>query len=36
VRLCVDGLYYCPACRDACDTSMANPDAPAAGRSAGS
>jgi hypothetical protein len=25
VRLCMDGLYYCPACREACDTNVANP-----------
>jgi hypothetical protein len=24
VRLCVDGLYYCPECREACDVSLAN------------
>jgi hypothetical protein len=24
VRLCTDGLYYCPECREACDVSMAN------------
>jgi hypothetical protein len=23
VRLCMDGLYYCPACREACDVSVA-------------
>lgn len=33
VRLCVDGLYYCPACRDACDVNVASPsDAPSATR----
>ena len=33
VRLCRDGLYYCPACRDACDAGVANPaDAPATNR----
>jgi hypothetical protein len=25
VRLCVDGLYYCPACAEGCDASIANP-----------
>jgi hypothetical protein len=24
VRLCTDGLYYCPECREACDVSVAN------------
>ena len=24
VRLCSDGLYYCPECREACDVSLAN------------
>jgi hypothetical protein len=24
VRLCMDGLYYCPDCRDACDVSLAD------------
>ena len=24
VRLCVDGLYYCPDCREACDVSLAD------------
>ena len=24
VRLCADGLYYCPDCRDACDVPLAN------------
>jgi hypothetical protein len=24
VRLCVDGLYYCPECREACDVALAN------------
>jgi hypothetical protein len=24
VRLCSDGLYYCPECREACDVSVAN------------
>jgi len=23
VRLCADGLYYCPACRDACEVKLA-------------
>jgi hypothetical protein len=23
-RLCVDGLYYCPECREACDVALAN------------
>jgi hypothetical protein len=23
IRLCADGLYYCPACREACDVSIA-------------
>jgi len=23
VRLCSDGLYYCPECREACDVSLA-------------
>jgi len=23
-RLCVDGLYYCPDCREACDVALAN------------
>ena len=31
VRLCLDGFYYCPACRDACDAGVANP-ADASGR----
>src|ERR1700687_1174775 len=22
VRLCMDGLYYCPDCREACDVSL--------------
>jgi len=26
VRLCVDGLYYCPDCREACDIHLADPD----------
>jgi hypothetical protein len=24
VRLCMDGLYYCPDCREACDMSLAS------------
>jgi hypothetical protein len=24
VKLCVDGLYYCPDCREACDVSLAD------------
>ena len=24
VRLCMDGLYYCPDCREACDMSIAS------------
>jgi hypothetical protein len=24
VRLCADGLYYCPDCREACDVSLAS------------
>ena len=23
VHLCVDGLYYCPDCREACDVALA-------------
>jgi len=26
VRLAVDGLYYCPDCREACDVALANTD----------
>ncbi len=26
VRLCVDGLYYCPDCREACDVRVADTD----------
>ncbi len=26
VRLCVDGLYYCPDCREACDVHLAEAD----------
>ena len=26
VRLCVDGLYYCPDCREACDIHVADSD----------
>lgn len=22
IRLCVDGLYYCPDCREACDVAV--------------
>jgi hypothetical protein len=25
VRLCADGQYYCPDCREACDILLANP-----------
>lgn len=24
VRLCIDGLYYCPDCREACDVRLAD------------
>jgi hypothetical protein len=24
VKLCADGLYYCPDCREACDVALAN------------
>jgi hypothetical protein len=24
IRLCADGLYYCPDCREACDISVAD------------
>jgi hypothetical protein len=24
VRLCTDGLYYCPDCREACDVALAD------------
>ncbi len=24
IRLCMDGLYYCPDCREACEVSVAN------------
>jgi hypothetical protein len=24
VKLCADGLYYCPDCREACDIAVAN------------
>jgi hypothetical protein len=27
VKLCVDGLYYCPDCREACDVQLAETDA---------
>lgn len=26
VRMCVDGMYYCPDCREACDIHIADPD----------
>jgi hypothetical protein len=26
VRLCVDGLYYCPDCREACDVRVVAKD----------
>ena len=26
VRLCVDGLYYCPDCREACDIRLSESD----------
>jgi hypothetical protein len=26
IRLCVDGLYYCPDCREACDVAVAVTD----------
>jgi len=26
VHLCVDGLYYCPDCREACDIRLADTD----------
>jgi len=26
IRLCVDGLYYCPDCREACDVRLADSD----------
>jgi hypothetical protein len=26
VRLCIDGLYYCPDCREACDVRLADND----------
>jgi hypothetical protein len=26
VRLCVDGMYYCPDCREACDVRLADTD----------
>jgi len=26
IRLCMDGLYYCPPCAEACDTNVANPN----------
>ena len=24
IRLCADGLYYCPDCREACEVALAN------------
>ena len=27
VRLCNDGLYYCPECREACEVFLVNRDA---------
>jgi hypothetical protein len=24
IRLCIDGLYYCPECREACDVPVAD------------
>ena len=26
IRLCIDGLYYCPDCREACDVRVADSD----------
>jgi len=26
VHLCADGLYYCSACREACDVALADSD----------
>jgi len=26
IRLCVDGLYYCPDCREACEMRLAESD----------
>ena len=26
IRLCIDGLYYCPDCREACDIRLAESD----------
>jgi hypothetical protein len=26
IRLCLDGLYYCPACAECCEASIANPN----------
>lgn len=26
IRLCADGMYYCPACREACDVQVADDD----------
>jgi len=28
IRLCMDGLYYCPDCREACEMSTASMIAP--------
>jgi hypothetical protein len=28
IRLCMDGLYYCPECREACETSVASLSGP--------
>lgn len=28
VRLCIDGLYYCPDCREACEVSTVSVNAP--------
>jgi len=28
IRLCMDGLYYCPDCREACEMSTASMNAP--------
>ena len=27
IRLCVDGKYYCPDCREACEVALADSDA---------
>ena len=26
IRLCNDGLYYCPDCREACDVNVVSPE----------